>query len=122
MNRRTKIAIALAGSALLAAAGTAVYAHCGKCAASAKTMLKELDKEKMTLVKAIDVAEKHCNGKAAAALVEVEDGKSEIEVYCLVGEKITLVEMDMAGKVRESRDAKFLPTEPLENHKPGHAH
>lgn len=122
MSRRKALCIGLAGLAALAVAGTAVYAHCGRCADSTKNMLSELDKEKMTLVKAIDIAEKHAKGKAAAALVEVDHGKSEIEVYCLANDKIVLVEMDMAGKVRESRDVKFLPVEPIEDHKPGHKH
>ena len=88
-----------------------VYAHCGKCASSCKDMVKKMDDGKLSLGKAIELAEEHSKGKAVAAYCELEDGGLEIEVYCLVGDKIMEVEIDgKTGKVTEMEEAKALPT------------
>ena len=87
-----------------------VYAHCGKCASSCKDMVKKMDDGKLSLGKAIELAEEHSKGKAVAAYCELEDGGLEIEVYCLVGDKIMEVEIDgKTGKVSEMKEAKALP-------------
>ncbi len=88
-----------------------VYAHCGKCASSCKDMVKKMDDGKLSLGKAIELAEEHSKGKAVAAYCELEDGGLEIEVYCLVGDKIMEVGIDAkTGKVTEMEEAKALPT------------
>lgn len=95
-----------------------LYAHCGKCAGSVKDMVKKMDDGKLSLGKAIELAEEHSKGKAVAAYCELEDGGLEIEVYCLVGDKIMEVEIDgKTGKVTEMEEVKALPA-----HKEEHAH
>ncbi len=87
-----------------------VYAHCGKCASDCKDMVKQMDDGKISLGKAIELAEEHSKGKAVAAYCELRDGGLEIEVYCLVGDKIMEVEIDgKTGKVTEMEEAKALP-------------
>ena len=87
-----------------------VYAHCGKCASDCKDMVKKMDDGKLSLGKAIELAEEHSKGKAVAAYCELEGGALEIEVYCLVGDKIMEVEIDgKTGKVTEMEEVKALP-------------
>ncbi len=94
----------------LALAAWPVYAHCGKCVGSAKQMVKMMDAGKLNLAKAIEVAEKHCKGKAVAAYCELEGESLEFEVFCLVEDKIKEVEIDgKTGKVTEVKEHKSLP-------------
>ena len=94
----------------LALAAWPVYAHCGKCVGSAKQMVKMMDAGKLNLAKAIEVAEKHCKGKAVAAYCELEGESLEFEVFCLVEDKIKEVEIDgKTGKVTEVEEHKGLP-------------
>ena len=98
-----------------------VYAHCGKCASSCKDMVKKMDDGKLSLGKAIELAEEHSKGKAVAAYCELEDGALEIEVYCLVGDKIMEVEIDgKTGKVTEMKEAKALPGHKEHEHDEAH--
>ena len=95
--------------ALLAFIAWPVYAHCGRCAASAKDMCAAMDAGKMTLAKAIEKAEAHCKGKAVAAYCKLESANLEMEVACLVGDKLMEVELDKAGEVTESSETKAMP-------------
>lgn len=91
--KRTKVlavsAIALAAVCLVA---YPVYAQVAGNLTTAKEMLKTLDQNKMTLVKAITMAEEHCHGQALEALTQTQQGQgTAIEVYCVTGEKIMRV-------------------------------
>ncbi len=111
MSRKGKIVLGVVAASTVALLAWPVYAHCGKCAASGKDMVKLMDEGKLSLGKAIELAEKHSNGKAVAAYCELEGGGLEIEVYCLVGNKIMEVEIDgKTGKVSEMEQKRSLPS------------
>ncbi len=111
MSRKGKIVLGVVAASTVALLAWPVYAHCGKCAASGKDMVKLMDEGKLSLGKAIELAEKHSNGKAVAAYCELEGGDLEFEVYCLVGNKIMEVEIDgKTGKVSEMEQKRSLPT------------
>ncbi len=110
MKRYENLLVVVAGVLVFGMLAWPVYAHCGKCASSCKDMVKKMDDGKLSLGKAIELAEEHSRGKAVAAYCELEDGGLEIEVYCLVGDKIMEVEIDgKTGKVTEMKEAKALP-------------
>ena len=111
MKRYKNTFVVVAGVLVFGLLAWPVYAHCGKCASSVKDMVKKMDDGKLSLGKAIELAEEHSKGKAVAAYCELEDGDLQIDVYCLVGDKIMEVEIDgKTGKVTEMEEAKALPT------------
>ena len=110
MKRYQNYLVVVAGVLVFGLLAWPVYAHCGKCASSCKDMVKKMDDGKLSLGKAIELAEEHSKGKAVSAYCELEDGGLEIAVYCLVGDKIMEVEIDVkTGKVTEMEEAKALP-------------
>ena len=117
MKRYRNFLFVVAGVLVFVLLAWPVYAHCGKCASSCKDMVKKMDDGKLSLGKAIELAEEHSKGKAVAAHCELEDGGLEIEVYCLVGDKIMEVEIDgKTGKVTEMEEAKTLPAHKEHTH------
>jgi hypothetical protein len=110
MSKRSKAGLMAGGMLLTALVAWPVYAHCGRCPASANAMLKTMETGKQTLAKAIDMAEKHCKGKAVAAYCEMQEDGLEIKTICLVEDKIKAVKIDArAGKVTKVEDLKKLP-------------
>ncbi len=110
MTQKRWFILAAVVAAGLALAAWPVYAHCGKCAGSAAQMIKVMEEGKLSLAKAIQIAEKHCNGKAVAAYCELEEEGLEIEVICLADGKLKEVEIEgKTGKVSEVEDLKSLP-------------
>ena len=90
------------------------YAHCGKCLTDAKYFGSELEKSKMTLAKAAELAEKETKGKAVHATVQrIENAEGvNVEVHVLADGKITAVLIDgQNGKVLKKR-----PVDDLEGH------
>ncbi|TWT43899.1 hypothetical protein RAS1_02990 [Phycisphaerae bacterium RAS1] len=61
---------------------------------------------KITWAKAIEAAEGHSKGRAFGAHVEMEKDALDVEVYCLVGEKMMKCEMDKTGKVTKMEEMK----------------
>ncbi len=121
MKRYQNVLVVVAGALAFGLLAWPVYAHCGKCTASCKVMVKQMDDSKLSLGKAIELAEEHSKGKAVAARCELEDGGLEIEVYCLVGDKIMEVEIDgKTGKVTEMEEAKALPAHKEHAHEEAH--
>ena len=113
------------GLGLAALVAVPVYAHCGKCAGSAKSMIAKMDEAKTTLGKAIELAEKESKGKAVKAECEMGKDALHIDVYCLVGEKLMVVNVDpKAGKVSATMEAKDLDDDPHHAHgdHDGHDH
>ncbi len=107
---RTRWLVLAVVAAGLALAAWPVYAHCGKCPASAGQMIKMMEEGKLSLARAVEIAEKHCNGRALAAYCELEDEGLEIEIICLATGKIKEVEIDAkTGKVTEMEDLPHLP-------------
>ncbi len=97
-----------------------VYAHCGDCAGSGKTMVSAMEAGKSTLAKAIEAAEESSKGKAVHAACEMEGKTLTYEVYCMVGDKIMEVTVDAAGKATGSKDSKTLGRSHGRSH--GHDH
>ncbi len=122
MSRKGKIVLGVVAATTVALVAWPVYAHCGKCAASGKDMVKVMEEGKLSLGKAVEIAEKHSNGKAVAAYCELEGDGLEIEVYCLVGDKIMEVEIDgKTGKVMEMEQKRSLPSSTAQGHAHEHA-
>ncbi len=122
MSRKGKTVLGVVTATTIALVAWPVYAHCGKCAASGKDMVKLMEEGKLSLGKAVEIAEKHSNGKAVAAYCELEGDGLEIEVYCLVGDKIMAVEIDgKTGKVVEMEPKRSLPSRTAQGHAHEHA-
>ena len=122
MSRKGKTVLGVVAATTVAWVAWPLYAHSGKCAASGKDMVKLMEEGKLSLAKAIEIAEQHSNGKAVAAYCELEGGSLEIEVYCLVGDKIMEVEIDgKTGKVMEMEEKNSLPSYTEEGHAHEHA-
>lgn len=85
-------------------------------AADAKATLKMLDDGKMTLAKAIETAEACCKGKAGFAGGHKHDGKLEIMVVSMVGEKWMECRIDGEGKC--SKTSEWKPAADDKDHKP----
>ncbi len=90
----------------LAAASVAALAHDegGISAADAAKAVKLLDEGKLTLARAIEVAEKETGGRAFGVMCEMEGDKLEVDVKCVAGDKIKEVDLDASGKVTEVSD------------------
>lgn len=88
-----------------------LYAHCGKCAASAKTIVTQLDASKMSLAKAVTVAEEHSKGRAISVLSDVGDkGEVAVNVFCLSNDKIQKCLVDLkTGRVTEMKEVSEFP-------------
>jgi hypothetical protein len=106
-NRKFVLALMVVGA--LALVAWPVYAHCGKCAGSAKEIVTAMDAGKVTLASAISAAETAAKGKAVSAHGEMENGKLGFDVYVLAGDKIMEVEVDSAGKAGKSTEVKEFP-------------
>ena len=122
MSRKWKIVLGIVAVSTVMLVTWPVYAHCGKCAASGNDMVKLMEEGKLSLSKAIEIAEKHSKGKAVAAYCELEGDGLEISVYCLVGDKIMEVEIDgKTGKVSKMEEKRSLPSRTAQGHAHQHA-
>ena len=110
MSRSRMFVSSVLALVAVAAIAIPVYAHCGKCAGSAKEMASAMDAGKMGLGAAIAAAETAAKGKAVAALAGMHDGKLDVAVYVSAGDKLQVVMVDAAGKAGAPADAKELPT------------
>ncbi len=118
MSRKGKIVLGVVAATTVALVAWPVYAHCGKCAASGKDMVKLMEEGKLSLGKAVEIAEKHSKGKAVAAYCGLDGDALGIDVYCLVGDKIMEVEIDgKTGKVTEKEERDSLPGHAKHEHK-----
>ena len=61
-------------------------------------ILRALPSFKVTLIEAIQLAEKEVGGKAISADIELPDGKAEIQVNLFVGDKYTATKIDPMTK------------------------
>lgn len=120
MNRNTKMMCGVATIAVAGLIAWPVYAHCGKCAKSAQDMLTRMQQSDTDLTKAIDMAQKQSGGKALAAFSELGKNSLDVDVYCLKGDKILAVTVDIeSGKVTATEEAKAIPI-PSEKHEHPH--
>jgi hypothetical protein len=103
--------IALAVTAIVAYPLYAQAVHQG--IAAAKEILKAMDEHKITLVKAVEVAEKHADGKPVQAAVLMHGKDLMFDVYCVKGDKIMLVTVDgKTGKATKSEEVKEIGGKP----------
>jgi len=109
MSRTQKFVSSVVALVAVAAIAIPVYAHCGKCAGSAKEMATAMDAGKTGLAAAITAAETAAKGKAVAALAGMHDGKLDVAVYVSSGDKLQVVMVDAAGKAGAPAEAKELP-------------
>jgi hypothetical protein len=87
------------------------YAHCGKCLTDAKYFGSEMEKSKISLAKAAEVAEKETKGQAVHATAQrKQDAEGiNIEVHVLADGKILAVLVDgQSGKVLKKGEVKDL--------------
>lgn len=61
-------------------------------------ILRALPTFKVTLIEAIQLAEKEVGGKAISADIDLPDGKAEIQVNLFVGDKYTATKVDPTTK------------------------
>lgn len=106
-NRKLVMSLMVVGA--LALVAWPVYAHCGKCAGSAKEMVTAMDAGKVTLGSAISAAETAAKGKAVSAHGHLHEGKLHFDVFLLVGDKLQRVEVDATGKAGTPTEAKEIP-------------
>ncbi len=83
-------------------------AHCGKCPADVKEVVKQMEAGKVTGASMVSAAEAHAKGKAVGMIVDLEKGKMDAEVFVLVGDKVQAVEIDAAGKASKMEEAKGM--------------
>src|SRR5262245_28649665 len=108
-----KAIIPLALASALALIAYPLYAHCGKCAASAKKIADELNASKMTLAKAVTAAEDHSKGRAVGVISSVgADNQIAVNVFCAADGKIQKCSVDhKTGKVTEMKEVSEFPTD-----------
>ncbi len=111
------LAVATIAVAALSVAAFPVWAQVITGAAHAQDMCKMMAEGKVTLVTAITTAEEHCKGKALQAAVEIRDKSLTVDVYCLEGETIMLVEIDgKTGKVADANEVPEIGARPEATH------
>jgi len=107
---------------LVALAAFPVYARGEKEAARCRQMVRMMEAGKMSLAKAIALAEKESQGRALAAYCRLQKNRLQIQVYCLVRDKIMQVEIDArTGQVTEMERAESLPGQ-KDQRRPGDDH
>ena len=95
---------------LVALVAFPVYARGEKDAARCRQMVKMMEAGKLSLAKAIALAEKESQGRALAAYCQLHDHRLRLQVYCLARDKIMQVGIDArTGRVTEMERAKSLP-------------
>ncbi len=108
MRRIDKLALLLAGVALVGLASIPAYAHCGKCPADAKEVLKQMDAGKLTAASMIATAEADAKGKAVGFVVDLEKDKMDADVFVVAGDKVQAVAIGADGKAGKKDEVKSM--------------
>ena len=113
MSKKSLMAgiVSISALAVLVMGIRTAYAHCGKCLTDAKYFGTELEKSKMSLSKAAEVAEKDTKGQAVHATVQrIDDAEGvNVEVHVLADGKIMAVLVDgKSGKVLKKNQVDDL--------------
>lgn len=111
MKSFQRFALPLLGVGVLALTASQAWAHCGKCAADCKEVVKQMDAGKVTAASMIAAAEAASKGKAVGMACDLEKGKMDADVFCLVGDKVQAVKIGAdgkAGKMEEAKDMKGM--------------
>ena len=109
MKRTNGLLTALAALGTLGLVALPVYAWAGGMdAAACKGMMKMMDDGKITLAKAIEAGEGMAKGKAVGAMAMMDGGKLMFKVYCMAGDKLSMVMVDGTGKAMKMDDAKMM--------------
>ena len=114
MNPKTRRwAIAAGAVAILALVAYPLMAQVIQSMDNAKDTLKAMEGHKITLIKAIEVAEKHTEGKALRAAALMHEKDLLFHVWCLKGEKIMFCTVDgktaKATKAEEVKEVGAMP-------------
>ena len=105
MKSVRKVFVPVIAIAVFGLAATVLYAQqTGKAGGhTAQEALKAMTAHKMTLVSAIETAERETKGQAVNASAQMRDEGAVVSVTCLVGETSKHVTVDVAtGKVTET--------------------
>ena len=112
-NRTRRWAIAAGAVVILAIVAYPLAAQVIQAMANAKDTLKAMEEHKITLVKAVEVAEKAADGKALRAAAIMHEKDLAVQVWCMKGDKILFVSVDgktaKAGKAEEVKEVGELP-------------
>jgi len=108
MKSFQRFALPLLGVGVLALTASQAWAHCGKCAADCKEVVKQMDAGKITAASMIATAEAHAKGKAVGMAVDLEKAKMDADVFVLVGDKVQVVEIGADGKAGKMEEAKGM--------------
>jgi uncharacterized membrane protein YkoI len=110
MRRSTVRALALvAASAIFAAVALPVVAQTKppEKTAKEKSIVQAMEENKITLVRAIEVAEESSKGKAIGARAALDRDKLSFTVQCVVDDKLEVVRIDgKTGKTIGRKDDK----------------
>jgi hypothetical protein len=115
MKNSRRILVAVLAMVVVAIVAYPLYAQIvGKGIAAAKDMIKAMDTDKASLVKAIESAEKHENGgKALQAAAAIHGKDLMFEVYTVKGDKIMLVTVEgKTNKAIKAEEVKELGGKP----------
>jgi hypothetical protein len=120
MKNVRRILVPVLAMVVVAIVAYPLYAQVvGKGLAAAKDMLKIMEADKATLVKAIEAAEKHeGGGKALQAEAAIHGKDLMFEVYTVKGDKIMLVTVDgKTCKATKAEEVKELGGKPAADKK-----
>ncbi len=70
---------------------------------------KAMTKEKVTLAKVIEAADRRSRGKTLAVIAAADDESASFDCYCGSAEKLVQVFVDGLGKAGKAGDAEALP-------------
>lgn len=132
MTRSKQIACSVLVMAATGLIGYSVFAQtAGRNAATeGKKIAAQLDRNNMTLAKAVAAAEQHSKGRAITVMSDLHgQDKLAVHVYCIVGDppKIMVCHVDHAtGTIRGMKEVKEFPITKPEHaddaHAPGRGH
>lgn len=108
MRSVNKFVLPLVGVGVLALAAWPVYAHCGKCPADAKEVLKQMDAGKLTAASMVAAAEAHAKGKAVGFVADLEKDKFDADVFVVAGDKVQAVAVGADGKAGKTDEVKSM--------------
>lgn len=123
MTRWKAIACSLLLLAVSGVLAYPVFAHCGTCAADARKIAGQLDRNKTTLAKLVSAAEEHSKGRAISVISDLHDNdRVTVHVYCVVGDPPRIMKCyvdHMTGSVRGMKEVQEFPITAPAPHDPG---
>jgi anionic cell wall polymer biosynthesis LytR-Cps2A-Psr (LCP) family protein len=115
MKNARRMLVPMVALVVVAIVAYPLYAQAvGKGIAAAKDLIKAMETDKATLVKAVEAAEKHESGGKAVQAEAVMNGKDlTFQVYTVKGDKIMLVTVEgKTGKATKADEVKEIGGKP----------